>query len=104
MKNVTKVPFPDNLCEDIVQRTHLAQRIDPEMVLNALEQLNNNHKQTLLMHYKEGKTLTEISRIYAVTPERIRQVRNHELWELRRIIFRSGITTLRKSQTGGTVK
>ena len=89
MAKTNGLPFPENLCQDIVKRTYLSRKIDPEIVMDALSQLRDDvdPKDILLLHYQEGKTLTAIGQIYGLTAERIRQKRNIGLWKLRRIMF-----------------
>lgn len=91
----SKLPFPENLHADLVKRTYMdPSEADASGVLAALEQFRDNldPKDILLLHYKEQKTLTEISKIYGVTPEYIRICRNSGLWLLRKLI-RSGLDT-----------
>lgn len=87
MKN--KLPFPENLHADLVKRTYMkSSEVDAASVLPALEQFRDDldPKDVLLLHYKEQKTLTEISKIYGVTPEYIRLRRNSGLWLLRKLL------------------
>ena len=54
----------------------------------ALEALPERHKEILTMYYCEDKTLEEIGNKFGVTRERIRQLREYALSEMRHPLMR----------------
>lgn len=83
-----RLPFPENLCVELAERTLLERQVDPAELLPVLEQYPHPDKKTiLLLNYQEQKSLAEIGSILGLTTERIRQKRNSALWDLRRTLY-----------------
>lgn len=81
-----KLPYPQNILSDIFHETYTAQiSKEQEDALNlSIDALPEQNRQMLLMHYKEGITLTELGTIYNISRERARRRIFDALRELRR--------------------